>query len=248
MTPPPVAVLTGAGGGLGAAVATALAAAGSPVACADLDAGAAQRTAEAVIAAGGAATAHAVDVTDPTAVSGWHEAVRSALGPAGIVVNAAGAMDRGGPSELDHAGFMRVVDVNLGGTYAVIREFLPDLADAGRGRIVNIASIAGLVGYPFPSYTASKSGVVGLTRSLLIDLWGTGITINAVCPGAMDTAMFNAARIPDMVRRTPLGRIVTVDEVAATVAFLCSDAAAGINGASIPVDGGATTAFRYAEG
>jgi NAD(P)-dependent dehydrogenase (short-subunit alcohol dehydrogenase family) len=73
------------------------------------------------------------------------------------------------------------------------------------------------------------------------------VTVNAVCPGAMDTAMFDRARIPDMVRRTPLVRIVTVEEVAATVAFLCSDAGAGINGAAIPVDGGATTAFRYAE-
>lgn len=247
MTEAPIAVVTGAGGGLGAAVATALAAAGSPVACADRDAGAAQRTANVVTAAGGTATAHALDVTQPVTVAKWHEAVRGELGLAGIVVNAAGVVERGGPVELDHAAFMRVVDVNLGGTYTVVREFLPELVQAGWGRIVNVASIAGLVGYPFPSYTASKTGVVGLTRSLLVDLWGTGVTANAVCPGAMDTPMFERARIPDMVRRTPLGRIVTVEEVAATVAFLCSETGAAINGASIPVDGGATIAFRYAQ-
>jgi NAD(P)-dependent dehydrogenase (short-subunit alcohol dehydrogenase family) len=247
VTRAPVAVVTGAGGGLGAAVAAALAAAGSPVACADRDPAAAQRTANAVTAAGGSATAHALDVTEPVTVAEWHEAVRGDFGAIGIVVSAAGVVERGGPTELDHAGFMRVVDVNLGGTYTVIREFLPELVQAGWGRIVNVASIAGLVGYPFPSYTASKSGLVGLTRSLLIDLWGTGVTVNAVCPGAMDTPMFDRARIPDMVRRTPLGRIVTVEEVAATITFLCSDAGAAVNGASIPVDGGATTAFRYVQ-
>ncbi|WP_326645799.1 SDR family oxidoreductase [Streptosporangium sp. NBC_01755] len=239
------AVVTGAGGGLGRAVARALSRSGARVACGDLDGQAARETAHGIVSDGGTAMSWQVDVTDEAAVQGWRDEITTRLGAASIIVNVAGTIDRRLLLDLDHDAFLRAVDVNLGGPYAVIRAFARDLLDRGSGRIVNVASVAGTTGYPFPSYAASKAGLVNLTRSLLTDFWGTGITVNAVCPGAMDTPMFNTALIPEMARRSPIGRIVTVDEVAAAVEFLCQDAAAGVNGVALTVDGGATAVIKY---
>jgi NAD(P)-dependent dehydrogenase (short-subunit alcohol dehydrogenase family) len=237
--------VTGAGGGLGRAVVEALAASGAHIACSDLDHAAAEAVAKSVRAAGGTAVATEVDVRDETRVRSWRDETASQIGPATIVVNVAGAIERRGLRDLDHDGFMRAVDVNLGGAYSTIRAFADDLLASDCGRIVNVASIAGLVGYPGPSYAASKAGLVNLTRALLLDFWGTGTTVNSVCPGAMETAMFNPAQLPESHRRSPLGRIVTVEEVAASVEFLCRPEAAGVNGVALTVDGGASAVVKY---
>jgi NAD(P)-dependent dehydrogenase (short-subunit alcohol dehydrogenase family) len=240
-----VAVVTGAGGGLGRAVAMTLAAGGTQVACADLDLDAARETAQLVITAGGVAVAHHADVGNQASVQRWRDAVRNALGPVSVVVNVAGVLDRRPWDEVDLEAFLRVIRVNLGGAYACTRAFAPDLVAAGWGRVVNIASIAGVTGYPYPSYAASKAGVVNLTRSLLREFWGTGTTVNAICPGAMDTPMLHREAVETMRSRTPAGRIVTPEEVAGVVKFLCTPAADCIDGAAVVVDGGATALFQY---
>jgi len=242
-----VAVITGAGGGLGRAVAATLAAGGAQVACSDVDLDAVEQTADMVRKAGGVASARRVDVTVEASVEQWRDEVHEAHGRAAIVANVAGILDRQQMLDADLEAYMKVLQVNLGGTYACTRTFAPDLIDAGWGRVVNVASIAGVTGYPYPSYASSKAGVVNLTRSLLVDLWGSGVTVNAICPGAMDTAMLHRDGLATMLSRTPSGRIVTPEEIAGVLGFLCTDAAACINGAAIVVDGGATAVFRYFE-
>lgn len=115
------------------------------------------------------------------------------------------------------------------------------MTERGWGRVVNTASIAGVTGYVYPSYAASKAGVVNLTRSLLVDFWGTGVTVNALCPGAMDTEMLDRSAIPAFIRKTPAGRVVTPQEVAAVFDFLAGEEAACVNGATIVVDVGPLT-------
>ncbi len=242
-----VAVITGAGGGLGRAVATTLAAGGARVACSDVDLEAVQQTADMVRSAGGFASAHRVDVAVEPSLEQWRDDVHDAHGTVTIVANVAGILDRQRMLDVDLEAYMKVIRVNLGGTYACTRTFAPDLIDAGWGRVVNVASIAGVTGYPYPSYASSKAGVVNLTRSLLVDLWGSGVTVNSVCPGAMDTPMLHRDALQTMLSRTPSNRIVTPEEMAGVVGFLCTDAAACINGAAIVVDGGATAVFRYFE-
>jgi len=240
-----VAVITGAGGGLGRVTAQRLGRSGALVACSDIDAEAAKATAELVVAAGGVASAMGVDITDPTNVTDWRSQVLDELGTPSLVLNVAGALDRRMMADLDHAAFLKSLEINVGGTYLVTRTFSDDLRAHGAGRVINIASIAGFTGYPYPGYAASKAGVLNLTRTLLLDFWGSGVTVNAVCPGAMDTPMIKREAIPSMVAKTPLGRVATADDVAGVIEFLCTDAAACINGASIVVDGGATAVFRY---
>jgi NAD(P)-dependent dehydrogenase (short-subunit alcohol dehydrogenase family) len=240
-----VALVTGAGGGLGAAVAHRFAEAGGHVVCLDRDLDAASRTAAAVREAGGRAEAHGVDVTEEPQLAALRDRLRADGRAPRVLVNAAGILHRGQLAETDAATFRRVVDVNLTGAYLVTRTFAGELASSRRGRIVNIASIAGTIGYEFPAYAASKAGLINLTRSLLIDFWGMGVTVNAVCPGAMDTPMLDRSALPAFRRRTPAGRVVTPDEVAAVCAFLAGDDAACVNGQSIVVDGGATAVFRY---
>jgi NAD(P)-dependent dehydrogenase (short-subunit alcohol dehydrogenase family) len=243
-----VAVVTGAAGGLGRAVAGRLAIGGAAVACADVSQQAAEATAASIMAAGGSAVGLHVDISSETSLTQLRAQVHEALGPADMLMNIAGILLR---EQLDTAGadsFRRVVDVNLVGTYLATRTFAADMVDRDWGRVVNIASIAGMTGYPYPAYAASKAGIVNLTRSLLIDFWGTGVTVNAVCPGAMDTPMMDHTARLAMERKTPAGRVVPPAEVAALVDFLASTEAGCVNGASIVVDGGATSVVRYIEG
>lgn len=238
------AVVTGASRGLGAAVAHRLAAAGASVACVDVDGEGAERTA-AELSAGGTAAGYAVDVADEDALADLRERVHDDLGQVAMVMNVAGILARTQLADTPAAEFRRVIDVNLTGTYLVTRTFADDMIDAGWGRVVNVGSIAGTTGYSFPAYGASKAAVMNLTKSLLVDFWGTGVTVNAVCPGAMDTAMMDHDMRQTMSERTPAGRVVPPEEVAALVGFLTADEAASVNGQSIVVDGGATSVFRY---
>lgn len=240
-----VAVVTGAAGGLGRQVARQLATHGATVACADLDIDPCAETVEHIRDGGGTATATPVDVSDEASITRWRDEVRANLGPAAVVVTCAGVLVRTGLDTMDLDGFMRVQRINLGGTYATIRAFLPDLVAAGWGRIVTIGSIAGIGGYPYPAYGASKAGVVNLTRSLLVETWGTGVTVNTVCPGAMQTPMLRHEAVEQMRAKTPSARIATPEEIADVVLFFCRESSACINGASLVADGGATAVFRY---
>lgn len=242
------AVVTGAGGGLGCAIALRLAELGANVACGDLNAEAAAQTAASVVEAGGRASSFALDVTSVQEVQAWHEHVREIFGDVSIVVNAAGMIERRMLGELPAEGLANALNVNVVGPFSVVQAFEKELIAHPHGRVVNIASVAGLTGYPFPAYAASKAALVNLTRSLISSFWGSSVTVNAVCPGAMDTAMFNSKLIPAISKRTPRGRIVTVQEVAETVAFLSSPGAAALNGLAIAVDGGESAVFHYEQG
>ena len=255
---PGSALVTGGGSGLGRAIAESLARAGAAVAVVDLLADHGKAAADAIVAGGGRAAFIQADVSrwaDVDAAVG--RAVRE-LGPLGIIVNAAGILDGYTPmEEMTPAVWERVIAINLGGTFYGCKRALAEMKPAGRGRIVNIASVAGLVGSGGgPAYTASKHGVVGITRQLALDLAPHGITVNALCPGAVQTGLrANSTRIlgadaPVMrgvggdeaaVRAiTPAGRRGTVEEVAAAAHFLATEEAAYITGHTLVIDGGWT--------
>lgn len=241
------ALITGAAGGLGSAIARRLASQGRSAVCLDLDEDAAQRTAEAITHSGGSAVGFGVDISDEGAV----RELRDTLGARGMLpqylINAAGIMFRGQLDTTDTATFRKVLEVNVTGAYTVTREFAGDLAATGAGRVVNIGSIAGMNGYEFTAYATSKGALVNLTRALVLDFWGKGVTVNAVCPGPMRTPMLNTAAMEAFLRKTPTRHISSADEVAGVCAFLLSEDAANINGQTVVVDGGATAVFRFTE-
>jgi NAD(P)-dependent dehydrogenase (short-subunit alcohol dehydrogenase family) len=253
---PGSAVVTGGGSGIGRAIAEALARAGTPVAVVDLLPEGGKETVAQIAAAGGRATFIQADVSRwddvDRAVAG---AVRD-LGALGIMVNGAGILDGYAPAdELTPAVFERVIAINVTGTFLGAKRALVELLPRGRGRIVNVASTAGLGGTGGgPAYVASKHAVVGLTRQLAITYAERGITVNAVCPGVITTGLrANSIRIlgdaapvmrgiggDDAAMRaiTPAGRRGTVEEVAAAACFLASEEAAYVTGATLTVDGG----------
>lgn len=233
----PVAVVTGAGSGLGRASARALAQAGAQLVLLDRDA-----AGLAAVAKDLGAVAHVVDVTDAAAVG----AVFAGLGRCDILVNSAGVEGpRGGLETCDPADLHRVMQVNLFGGLHCVQAALPGMS-AG-GAIVNIASTAGMVGSGrLGAYGVSKAAVVSMTRSLAITLAPQGIRVNAVCPGSIDSPMFDrtldgasaAADRAHMVAIHPLGRLGLPEEVAAAVVYLASPAASYCTGVMLPVDGG----------
>jgi NAD(P)-dependent dehydrogenase (short-subunit alcohol dehydrogenase family) len=253
--------VTGGGSGIGRAIALALASAGAPVGVMDVLPDSGKETADQITRAGGRARFVPGDVARWADVDAGVGAAVANLGPLGIMVNAAGILDGYSPAQ-DMAPVLweRVIAINLTGTFFGCRRALADMVPAGRGRIVNVASVAGLVGSGGgPAYTASKHGVVGLTRQLAITYAASGVTVNAICPGAVQTGLrANSARIlgadaPPMtggvgasdeaVRRvTPAGRRGTVEEMAQAVCFLASEAAAYVTGHTLVVDGGWTAA------
>lgn len=244
---PRTVLVTGAAGGMARGITERASRAGWSVLCADLALDAAESAAEAVRDDGGDARALVLDVSSDASVG----AAAAELARVGIVidavVNAAGIMDRRGLIELEPESFERVLAVNLSGPYRVIRAFAPGMIERGWGRIVNISSLAARNGYPFPAYAASKAGLSHLTRSLLDDLWGTGVTVNNVCPGPVETPMLSDDVRAEVSRHVPTGLVVTPDEIGAAVAFLLSDDARSITGADLVVDGGASAYFQLSE-
>jgi NAD(P)-dependent dehydrogenase (short-subunit alcohol dehydrogenase family) len=238
------ALVTGAASGLGAATARRLAAEGAQVACLDVAAEGAQRTAEAI---GAGARAYAVDVADPASVRAAVDAAVRDLGRPSVVVNCAGIGRFYHSHEMPFADWQRIIGVNLTGTFLVSQAALPHLLDGG-GSIVNVASNAGLMGQPYSAaYCASKGGVVQLTRALADEYIERGVRVNCIAPGGIDTPLQeqfrNAPAGIDFKKfakiRTPLGT-ATPDEVAALIAFVASDEGRYMTGAIVSIDGGLT--------
>jgi 3-oxoacyl-(acyl-carrier-protein) reductase len=235
---PRVALVTGGSGGIGQAIAAALAAAGHRVAVGY----AGNREAAEKAAAGLDGTAVRVDVTDPASVDAAFAEVEQALGPVGILVNNAGITADGLLLRMDDDQWRRVLATNLDGAFHATRRAAKGMVRARWGRIVNMGSVVGSTGAAGQvNYAATKAGLIGLTRSLARELGSRGITVNLVAPGPIATAMIDAVgdeRRAEMTAAVPLGRMGTPEEVGAVVAFLCSEGAAYVTGAVVPVDGG----------
>ena len=237
-----MAVVTGAAGGIGAAICRRLADDGFAVACVDL------RGEDAAGVAGGipGARGYGADVSDAASVRSAAERVRRDLGVPWLLVNAAGVFSIQRITDLDESEWDRILDTNLKGPYLTCREFLPAMTEAGDGCIVNVASTAGLRGGRLrAAYCASKGGLVLLTRSLAIDHGPDGIRVNCLCPGLIDTEMadwirHDATAMARFDAGTPAGRIGSPAEIAAAVAFLASENASYLHGTVVMADGGVT--------
>ncbi|GAB3439932.1 SDR family oxidoreductase [Streptomonospora sediminis] len=239
------ALVTGAGSGIGRAIASDPARRGACVAALDLDGTAAAETAEAITADGGTAIAVAADVADEDSVRAAVARTAAGFGRLDVAVNNAAVPSTGQDlAGMSAEAWERVLRINLTGAFFSIKHEIPELRRTGGGAIVNIASNGGLYAILHaPAYVASKHGVVGLTKVAAVDHAAEGIRVNAVAPAITRTAMFDqVAAGTDMIAQqeaiTPLGRLATADEVAAAAIWLCSAGASYVTGATLSVDGG----------
>jgi len=248
-----VALVTGGGSGIGRAIALRLSAAGARVGVLGRRRELLEQVAREIADGGGSAVTLVADVTQRTAVDAAVERLFDEWGSISLLVNNAGS-GRSAPFTKTSAELWNeMLGVNLTGAYHVTRAVVPQMINAARGRIVSIASVAGLKGYPYISaYCAAKHGLIGLTRALAVELAGKNITVNAVCPGYVETPMTeqtlaaireHTGRSRDeawseLAAHSPQRRMFDAEEIASMVVYLCSSAARGVNGQAIPVCGG----------
>jgi NAD(P)-dependent dehydrogenase (short-subunit alcohol dehydrogenase family) len=244
-----VVVVTGGGSGIGRAIATAAARGGARVAVVDAVGERAEAVARELRELGAEALAHTLDVRDSAACDDLAARVESTLGPIDGAVASAGVSSPAPAETMSDETWGLCIDVNLTGMFRTLRPIGRRMVARGRGAIVAIASVDGLGGHAGRAhYTASKHGVVGLTRALAIE-WGRhGVRVNAIAPGVVDTPLVQANLPPDhlrhaMIDRVPLGRLSRADEQAGPALFLLSDAATFVNGSILTVDGGTSAGW-----